>query len=223
MEEFFIKYGPLLIQGTIDTLYMTLVSTFFSYLFGVPMGVVLTITKRNAIAESPTFNYIFGWIVNIGRSIPFIILMIFVIPFTRFIAGTSIGATAANVPLILAATPFVARVVEQSLEEVDRGVIEASKCMGASNMQIITRVMLVESMPSLLRGLSISTITILGYTAITGAVGAGGLGNLAFRFGYQRYQDDVMYSTVILLIILVCLIQWASNWAAAKSDKKIIK
>lgn len=223
MAEFFIKYGPLLIQGTLDTLYMTIVSTFFSYLFGVPTGVILTVTKKGAIAESPTFNNIFGWIVNIARSIPFIILMIFVIPFTRFVAGTSIGATAANVPLILAATPFVARVVEQSLEEVDRGVIQAAKCMGASNMQIIMKVMLIESTPSLLRGLSISAITILGYTAITGAVGAGGLGNLAFRFGYQRYQDDVMYSTVILLILLVCLIQWLSNWAAVKSDKKISK
>ncbi|MBQ3032734.1 MAG: ABC transporter permease [Deferribacterales bacterium] len=223
MSEFLIKYGPLLVQGTLDTLYMTVVSTFFSYLFGVPAGVALSVTKSGGIAQSLRFNAVFGWVVNVARSIPFIILMIFVIPFTRFIAGTSIGATAANVPLIIAATPFVARVVEQSIEEVDRGVIEAAKCMGATNFQIIMKVLLVESAPGLLRGLSISAITILGYTAITGAVGAGGLGNLAFRFGYQRYQDDVMYSTVILLIILVCLIQWASNWAAAKSDKKIIK
>ncbi len=223
MTEFFAKYGFLLLQGTFDTLYMTFVSTFFSYLLGIPAGVTLSITKKGGIAENLKFNAVFGWIINIVRSIPFIILMIFVIPFTRFVAGTSIGATAANVPLILAATPFVARVVEQSLEEVDRGVIEGAKCMGATNFQIIIKVMLTESMPSLLRGLSISAITILGYTAITGAVGAGGLGNLAFRFGYQRYQDDVMYSTVILLIILVCLIQWASNKAATKSDKRIIK
>ena len=148
------------------------------------------------------------------------ILMLFVIPLTRFIAGTSFGATAAIVPLVIAAAPFVARLVEQSLREVDHGVLEAARCMGATRWQIVTRVLLVESVPSLVRGLSISTITILGYTAITGAVGAGGLGNLAFRFGYQRYEKDVMYVTIILLIILVCIIQTIFSIIAKRSDKR---
>ena len=179
-----------------------------------------TITKPGGIAEAPRFNAVFGWLVNILRSLPFMILMIFIIPLTRFIAGTSIGATAACVPLTIAAAPFVARMVEQSLEEIDRGTVEAARCMGATNWQIVTRVLLVESVPSLLRGLSISTITILGYTAITGAVGAGGLGNIAFRFGYQRYQKDLMYVTVVLLILLVCLIQGVFNLIARRADKR---
>ena len=146
--------------------------------------------------------------------------MVFVIPFTRLVTGSSIGLNAAIVPLIIAATPFVARIVEQSLEEVDRGLIEAAKCMGASNIQIITKVMLKESRPSLIRGLSISTITILSYSAITGSIGAGGLGDMAIRYGYQQYIDSVMYATVILLVIIVVLIQWACNIWAFKADKR---
>ena len=148
------------------------------------------------------------------------ILIFFVLPLTRLIVCTSIGATAANVPLAIAAAPFVARMVEQSLEEIDQGVVEAARCMGATNWQIITRVLLVESVPSLLRGLSITIITIFGYTAVTGAVGAGGLGNIAFRFGYQRYQTDVMYATVVLVVILVCIIQSVCSFLARKSDKR---
>ena len=218
--DFVSQYGSLLAEGTAETLYMTLVPTFFAYVLGLPMGVLLTITKAGGIAAAPRFNAFFGWLVNILRSLPFIILMIFLIPLTRVIAGTSIGATAANVPLVIAAAPFVARMVEQSLVEIDGGVIEAARCMGATNWQIVTRVLLIESVPSLLRGLSISTITILGYTAITGAVGAGGLGNIAFRFGYQRYQDNVMYVTVVLLILLVCVIQSIFNLLAAKADRR---
>lgn len=160
MEAFINEYGALLIKATWETIYMTVVSTFFSYLLGVPLGVALSVTKKGGIASSPTFNYIAGWVVNILRSVPFVILMVFIVPFTRLIAGTSIGPNAANIPLIIAATPFVARIVEQSIEEVDRGLIEAAKCMGASNFQIITKVMLIESKPSLIRGLSISSITI---------------------------------------------------------------
>ena len=170
--------------------------------------------------QAPRFNAVFGWFVNLFRSIPFMILIFFVLPFTRLLVGTSIGATAANVPLAIAAAPFVARMVEQSLEEIDGGVIEAARCMGATNWQIITRVLLVESIPSLLRGLSITIITVFGYTAVTGAVGAGGLGNIAFRFGYQRYQTDVMYATVILVVILVCIIQSVCNLLAKKFDKR---
>ena len=220
MEAFFNIYGELLLYATLETLYMTFVATLFSYLLGVPLGVALSITKKGGIASSPTFNSIAGWIVNVLRSVPFIILMVFVIPFTRFITGTSIGPNAGNVPLIIAATPFVARIVEQSIEEVDRGLIEAAKCMGATNFQIITKVMLKESRPSLIRGLSISAITILSYSAITGTVGAGGLGDMAIRFGYQQYIDSVMYSTVILLIVIVVLIQWLCNIWAFKADKR---
>ena len=220
MSEFLAQNGALLAQGTWETLYMTLASTLFAYLLGTPMGVLLTITKPGALAPAPRFNAAFGWLVNVLRSLPFIILMIFVIPFTRLVAGTSIGCTAAIVPLTISAAPFVARMVESSLEEVDAGVVEAAKSMGATHWQIVTRVMLAESVPSLLRGLSISTITILGYTAITGAVGAGGLGNVALRFGYQRYQKDVMYATILLLIVLVCIIQSVFGLIARRADKR---
>ena len=220
MGAFFAEYGSILWAGTLETLYMTLVSAFFAYVLGLPMGVVLTITKPGSIAPAPRFNAVFGWVVNILRSLPFIILMFFIIPFTRALVGTSIGATAALVPLTLSAAPFLARMVEQSLEEIDHGVLEAAQCMGATKWQIVTRVLLVESVPSLLRGLSISLITILGYTAITGSVGAGGLGNIAFRYGYQRYQTTVMYATVVLLILLVCIIQILFDRLARRADKR---
>lgn len=220
MGAFFAEYGSILWAGTLETLYMTLVSAFFAYVLGLPMGVVLTITKPGSIAPAPRFNAVFGWVVNILRSLPFIILMFFIIPFTRTLVGTSIGATAALVPLTISAAPFIARMVEQSLEEIDHGVLEAAQCMGASRWQIVTRVLLVESVPSLLRGLSISLITILGYTAITGSVGAGGLGNIAFRYGYQRYQTEVMYATVVLLILLVCIIQILFDRLALRADKR---
>ena len=220
MGAFFAEYGSILWAGTLETLYMTLVSAFFAYVLGLPMGVVLTITKPGSIASAPRFNAVFGWVVNILRSLPFIILMFFIIPFTRALVGTSIGATAALVPLTLSAAPFIARMVEQSLEEIDHGVLEAAQCMGATKWQIVTRVLLVESVPSLLRGLSISLITILGYTAITGSVGAGGLGNIAFRYGYQRYQTTVMYATVVLLILLVCIIQILFDRLARRADKR---
>ncbi len=220
MSEFFTEYGPLLWKGTLDTLYMTFLSTFFAYVVGLPMGVLLTVTKSGSIMPRPRFNAVFGWVVNILRSLPFLILMIFIIPLTRFLAGTIIGATAAICPLVFAAMPFIARMVEASLEEVDRGVIEAAHCMGSTHFQIITRVMLVESVPSLLRGLSISTITILGYTAITGAIGAGGLGDIAYRYGYQRYEEEVMYVVIVLLIILVCAIQAVFGLLARRLDKR---
>lgn len=220
MTEFFAQYGTLLVSGTLETLYMTLCSTLFAYVLGLPMGVLLTVTKKGGIAQAPRFNKVFGGLVNILRSLPFIILMFFIIPFTRVVAGTSIGATAALVPLTISAAPFIARMVEQSLEEIDQSVVEAAQCMGATRWQVVTRVLLVESVPSLLRGLSISLITILGYTAITGSVGAGGLGNLAYRFGYQRYQKSVMYATVLVLVLLVCIIQGIFNLVSRKADKR---
>ena len=220
MSEFLSRYGVLLLNGTLESLYMALVPTLLAYVIGLPLGVLLTVTKPGGFMETPQFNAAFGWLVNIFRSIPFMILMLFLTPFTRAVMGTSIGASAANLPLTVAAAPFVARMVEQSLEEVDGGVIEAARCMGATNWQIITRVLLVESVPSLLRGLTISTITVFGYTAITGAVGAGGLGNIAFRFGYQRYQQSVMYASLALVILVVCLIQTVFGHLASKADKR---
>lgn len=220
MAQFFSQYGPLLAEGVWESVYMTLATTALAYVLGLPMGVLLTVTKRGGIAAAPRFHAVFGWVVNILRSLPFLILMFFVIPFTRLVAGTSIGPTAALVPLTISASPFIARMVEQSLEEIDAGVVEAAECMGATKWQMVTRVLLVESVPSLLRGLSISVITILGYTAITGAFGAGGLGNLAYRFGYQRYQKDVMYVCILLLILLVCAIQIIFDLAARKADKR---
>ena len=220
MAQFFSQYGPLLAEGVWESVYMTLATTALAYVLGLPMGVLLTVTKRGGIAAAPRFHAVFGWVVNILRSLPFLILMFFVIPFTRLVAGTSIGPTAALVPLTISASPFIARMVEQSLEEIDAGVVEAAECMGATKWQIVTRVLLVESVPSLLRGLSISVITILGYTAITGAFGAGGLGNLAYRFGYPRYQKDVMYVCILLLILLVCAIQIIFDLAARKADKR---
>lgn len=220
MAQFFSQYGPLLAGGVWESVYMTLATTALAYVLGLPMGVLLTVTKRGGIAAAPRFHAVFGWVVNILRSLPFLILMFFVIPFTRLVAGTSIGPTAALVPLTISASPFIARMVEQSLEEIDAGVVEAAECMGATKWQIVARVLLVESVPSLLRGLSISVITILGYTAITGAFGAGGLGNLAYRFGYQRYQKDVMYVCILLLILLVCAVQIIFDLAARKADKR---
>ena len=220
MAQFFSQYGPLLAEGVWESVYMTLATTVLAYVLGLPMGMLLTVTKRGGIAAAPRFHAVFGWVVNILRSLPFLILMFFVIPFTRLVAGTSIGPTAALVPLTISASPFIARMVEQSLEEIDAGVVEAAECMGATKWQVVTRVLLVESVPSLLRGLSISVITILGYTAITGAFGAGGLGNLAYRFGYQRYQKDVMYVCILLLILLVCAVQIIFDLAARKADKR---
>lgn len=220
LTAFFARYGGLLWTGTVDTIYMTLVSTFFAYLIGIPLGVLLTITKRTGLLPAPRFNTVFGGIINIMRSIPFIILVLLLTPVTRFIVGTYIGSTAANVPLIISAFPFVARMVESSLEEVDHGVIEAAQSMGATNFQIVTRVLLVESIPSLLRGLSICVITVLGYTAITGAVGAGGLGQVAISYGLNRGQKDVMYAAILVLIALICIIQIIFALSTRRVDKR---
>ncbi len=210
----------LLLKGTLDTLYMTLASTLFAYVLGLPMGILLSVTNKGGIMENRMFNSIFGWIINILRSFPFVILMIAIVPFTRLIVGKIIGPTAAVVPLVIAAAPFVARLVESSLAEIDSGVIEAAKCMGATNGQIILRVMLSESVPSLIRGLSITTITLIGYSAMAGAVGAGGLGDIAIRYGLHRSETDVMMITVVLLIIIVCMIQLLFDRTANHVDKR---
>ena len=220
MTELIMRYFPLLVEGTVDTIYMTVFSTLFAYILGLPMGVLLFVTKKGGIAENKPFHSVFGWVINMLRSIPFIILLMAIIPFTRLLVGTIIGNNAAIVPLVVSAAPFVARMVEQSLKEIDVGVIEAARCMGATNYQIITKVLLVESIPGIIRGLSITTITLIGYGAMAGAVGAGGLGKIGYSYGFQRFNPTVMYMTVVLLVILVCIIQGIFNFTAAKVDKR---
>ena len=210
----------MLLVGVWDTLYMTVAATFFSYVFGMVMGVVLVICRKDGIRPNALVYNVLDVVVNLTRSFPFLILMIAVIPFTRFLVGTTIGNNATVVPLVLAAAPFVARLVESSLLEVDNGVVEAAQSMGASTWQIIVKVLLPEARPSLLNGSAVSAITILGYSAMSGAVGGGGLGTLAIMYGYTRYQTDIMVITVVLLIIIVQAFQSFGNWATRRSDKR---
>lgn len=218
LAPFFDNYGMLLAQGTWDTLLMTIVSTFFAYVIGIPLGVLCVLTSPKGLMPHRIFNMVLGWIINIGRSIPFIILLVALIPFTRFIVGTSLGVPGAIVPLVISAAPFIARMVEQSIEEVDGGLVEAAQSFGANTWQIVYKVFLREALPSLVRGFAIVFITILGYSAMAGCVGAGGLGDIAIRYGYQRYQDDVMIATVIILIVIVQIVQSACNFAARKME-----
>ncbi|MBS5501544.1 MAG: ABC transporter permease [Eggerthella sp.] len=218
LATFFDNYGMLLAQGTWDTLLMTIVSTFFAYVIGIPLGVLCVLTSPKGLMPHRVFNMVLGWIINIGRSIPFIILLVALIPFTRFIVGTSLGVPGAIVPLVISAAPFIARMVEQSIEEVDGGLVEAAQSFGANTWQIVYKVFLREALPSLVRGFAIVFITILGYSAMAGCVGAGGLGDIAIRYGYQRYQDDVMIATVIILIVIVQIVQSACNFAARKME-----
>ena len=211
----------LLWEGTLDTIYMTLVSTFFSYVFGMIMAVILVITRADGIRPHPVIFRVLDVIVNLTRSFPFLILMIAIIPFTRWLVGTTIGNNATVVPLVVAAAPFVARLIEQSLLEVDRGVIEAAQSMGASTWQLIWKVFIPEAPPSLINGSAIAATTILGYSAMSGAVGGGGLGKLAIMYGYTRYQNDIMFATGVLLIIIVQLLQSFGDWATRRSDRRI--
>ena len=221
MAEFWAQYGSLLIQGTRDTLVMTGVSTIFAYILGLPLGVLLSITQAHGIWPNKWINRILGWIINVGRSLPFIILMIAIMDFTKLIVGTKIGVPGAIVPLVVSAAPFIARMVETSLAEVDAGVVEAARSMGASRMQIVRKVFLPEALPSLVLGASISIITILAYTAIAGAVGAGGLGDLAIRYSYQRKVPSMMWATVVLIVVLVQVIQSVFSWLSTKMDKRL--
>ncbi|MFR4008063.1 MAG: methionine ABC transporter permease [Christensenellales bacterium] len=216
----FAQMSQLLLEGTLDTLYMTLASTLIAYLIGIPLGVILVVTRKDGICPAPKTNAVLGTIVNIMRSVPFLILIIVLIPFTRFVVGTSIGATATVVPLIVGAAPFIARMVESSLLEVDAGVVEAAQAMGASPWQIVTKVLLKEAVPSLITGAAIALTTILGYSAMAGAVGGGGLGDLAIKYGYHRYQTDVLLLTLVILIALVQIIQALGNGLAKKIDHR---
>lgn len=221
--EFWVKYGGLLMEETWSTLVMLFVSTFFAYLIGLPLGVLLTLTGKNGILPCKLVNRVLGWIINIGRSLPFMILMCSITEFTSAIVGTFIGVRGAIVPLVVSAAPFIARMVESSLAEVDGGLVEAAQSMGASPLQIVCKVYLPEAVPSLVLGGSISIITILAYTAIAGAIGAGGLGDLALRYGYQRKIASVNLMTIILLVVLVQIIQTVFSRLSAKIDKRITK
>ena len=220
MREFLAEYGQLLIDGTGATIVMTGLSTVLTYALGVPLGVLVTITAPGSLRPHKAFNAVLGWIVNVGRSIPFIILLVALIPVTRFIVGTSLGTPGAIVPLVIAATPFVARMIEAALREVDAGVIEAAQSFGASNAQIVWKVMLREALPSIVRGVSITFITLFGYSAMAGVIGAGGLGDVAVRYGYYRYQTDVMFATIAILIVLVQVIQSSGDLLARGIDKR---
>jgi len=202
-----------------ETIYMTLVSGVMAYVIGLPLGIVLVITARGHISEQLPLNRSLGAVINALRSLPFIILMIFIIPFTRLLVGTSIGTTATIVPLTVAAIPFVARLVETSLNEIHWGLIEAALAMGASKMQVITWVLIPEAMPSLLRGVAITTINLIGYSAMAGIVGGGGLGTLAYYYGYQRYMFAILLITVVLLILLVQGLQVIGDKVTEKATK----
>ena len=220
-SAFWSQYGSLLSQGTVDTLIMTLVSTIFAYILGLPLGILLILTQPHGIMPNRIAYKVLGWIINIGRSLPFIILMIAIMDFTKLLVGTKIGIRGAIPPLVISAAPFIARMVETSLSEVDSGVIEAAQSMGASTAQIVWKVYLPEATPSLVLGGAISVITILAYTAIAGAVGSGGLGDLAIRYGYQRKVSSMMFVTVIFLIILVQLIQLVFSRVSTHIDKRL--
>lgn len=210
----------LLAEGTLTTLYMTLASTAFAYLLGLPMGIALVLTAQRGLRPNKLVFKTLDVTANIVRSVPFLILLILVMPFTTFLVGKSYGSTATIVPLTLAATPFIARLVESSLLEVDKGVIEAALSMGASLWTIIWKVMLPEARTSLIVGATIALGTILGYSAMSGVVGGGGLGDIAIRFGYYRYQKEIMFVTVILLVVMVQILQMIGTRLSKKLDKR---
>lgn len=207
--------------GIWETLYMVFASSAISYLIGIPLGIVLVVTDKDGIYPIPLLQKVLGIVINLLRSVPFMILLIMVLPLTRMIVGTTLGAKAVVPPLVIAAAPYIARMVESSFKEVDAGVIEAAKSMGASTGQIIWKVLLPEAKPSLLVGAAISITTILGYSAMAGFVGGGGLGTIAINYGYYRYQTDMMLVTVAILVIIVQIIQEVGMKLARVSDKRI--
>lgn len=214
------KYNQLVWNGTLETLYMVFVSLLIAVFFGIPLGILTAVTRKGHILSNGIINKVLNSIINLGRSIPFIILMVTIIPLTRLIVGTSIGTTAAIVPLAVAAIPFVGRIVDNALLEISPGVIEAAKSMGATPTQIIFKVLLPESLPSLILGITLTMINLIAYSAMAGAVGGGGLGDIAIRYGYQRFKIEIMIETIVILVLLVQIIQWIGNKLAAYFDHK---
>ncbi|QIX98444.1 methionine ABC transporter permease [Cedecea sp. FDAARGOS_727] len=198
---------PLLLEGTLDTLYMVGLAALFTVLIGLPLGVLLFLSRRDGILPSPRFNKILGAVINIGRSLPFIVLLIALIPFTRIIIGTTLGSTAAVVPITIGAFPFFARVVENALDEVDKGRIEAILSMGGNAWHVVSKVLLPEALPAVLAGITLTVVMLIGFSSMAGVIGGGGLGDLAIRYGYQRFNNQVMVGTVIILIVMVQLVQ----------------
>ena len=218
---FWAEDGAILAEGVLDTLIMTAASTALAYLFGLPMGIICVLTQPHGIRPNRPVNAVLGWIINVLRSFPFAILMVALFPFTKLVMGTRLGLRGAILPLVVAAAPFVARMVETSLSEVDAGVVEAAQSMGASTFQIVWKVYLPEARPSLILGGSITLIAIVGYTAIAGMVGAGGLGDLAIRYGHQRNVPSVMWVTVIILIVIVQAVQSVFSRLSVRIDKRL--
>jgi D-methionine transport system permease protein len=210
----------LLWKSALETLYMVGVSTLLAGIGGLVLGVLLVATERGGVLAAPGVNRVLGAVVNVGRSIPFIILMVAIIPLTRWIAGSAIGTQAAIVPLVVGAIPYVGRLVESALKEVDGGVIEAVVSMGATPWQVITRAYLPEAVPALVRAVTLTAITLIGYSAMAGAVGGGGLGDVAVRYGYQRFRPEVMLATVVILVVLVQAIQYAGESLARRLDRR---
>lgn len=220
VSDFVAEYGQLLADGTLATIVMTLLPTAVSYVIGLALGVVLYLTAPGSLRPAPALNAALGWVVNILRSFPFIVLMVFIIPLTRAIMGTGSGLAGIIPPLVLATTPFIARMVEQSLAEVPRESVEAVEACGASVPRIVVSALLPEALPSIVRGVAVVLIAVLGYTAMAGAIGAGGLGDIAVRYGYYRRVDEVMVVAVIVLIVIVQVIQSACDLAARKVDHR---
>lgn len=209
----------LLLDSLWETCYMVAISSVLATAFGLPLGVVLTITDKGHIMESKSVNTVLGNLVNAARSVPFIILMVAIIPLTRVLVGTSIGTTAAIVPLTISATPFIARIIEGALKEVHHGVIEAAQAMGATPQQIIWKVLLPEAMPSIILGITLAVVSLINFSAMAGAIGGGGLGDLAIRYGYQRFRVDIMLITVVILIVMVQLVQSFGDNLSKKYNK----
>lgn len=214
------KIISMLLDGTYATLYMTVMSTLIASILGIPLGVVLVITDKDGICPMPKLKSVIGLVVNIIRSVPFVVLLILIIPFTRLIVGTTIGSTAAIVPLVLSATPYIARLVESALKEVEPGVIEAAQSMGASNFKIVTKVLLPEAKPALFLSETIAITTVLVYSTMAGFVGGGGLGDIAVRYGYYRYETDVMIMAVVILVVIVQVLQETGSFIARTTDKR---
>ncbi|MDU7216320.1 MAG: methionine ABC transporter permease [Dialister sp.] len=210
----------LLLKSLAETLYMLSISAVLAAIIGIPLGILLVVTEKNNILSCSMLNKPLSFLINMVRSIPFIILMVAIIPLTRLVAGTSIGTTAAIVPLTLAAIPYTARMVETSIREIPSGLIEAAESMGATPIQIICKVLIPEALPSVIQNITVVIVTLIGSSAMAGTIGGGGLCDLAIRYGYQRFQADVMIATILVLIVIVQLIQWAGNFLSKKVNKK---
>jgi len=210
----------LILQATLDTLYMVAISGVIATLLGLPLGVMLYVTRPRQLLAMPALNQVLGIVTNIGRSIPFIILMVAIIPFTRMLVGTSIGINAASVPLTIAAIPFVARLIEGALNEISPGLIESAQSMGATPWQIITKVLIPEARGGIITGLTITLVTLVSYSAMAGAVGGGGLGDLGIRYGYNRFNPTIMLITVVILVVMVQGFQSLGDYLVRKSDRK---